>query len=251
MKRRVAGIAGAGLATAAGIAVAVNSAPSLVALSSIGRYLAPSLAGVGERGHVALTFDDGPDPASTPEFLAALGELGWSATFFVLGEMVRRAPGLAAELVAEGHEVGVHGDRHRSLLRLTPRAARDDIARARDAIVDATGVAPLWYRPPYGTLSLSGLLAARDLGMRTVLWTAWGLDWRREATPESVTRDVLGGFVDGGTVLLHDSDCTSAHECWLATLGALPALASALYGRSLRVGPVGEHGIPRPRPAAA
>lgn len=243
MKPRAVGIAGAGLATAAGLAVAVNSAPSLVALSTIGRYLAPSLAGVGAPGHVALTFDDGPDPASTPEFLAALDDLGWRATFFGLGEMVRRAPELAAEIVAEGHELGVHGDRHRSLLRLTPGAARDDIARARDTVIAATGVAPVWYRPPYGTLSLSGLRAARLLGMRTVLWTAWGRDWRHEATPESVTDDVLTGFVDGGTVLLHDSDCTSAPGSWVAALGALPRLAKVLADLGLVVGPLGDHGL--------
>ena len=61
-----------------------------------------------------------------------------------------------------------------------------------------------------------------------MLWTAWGRDWRADATPESVVGDVLDGYVDGGTVLLHDSDCTSAPECWHATLGALPALASEL-----------------------
>ena len=131
-------------------------------------------------------FDDGPDPSSTPEFLGALDTLGWRATFFMLGEMARRAPGLAAEVVAAGHEVGVHGDTHRSQLRLSPRVVADDIARARDAVADASGVMPVWFRPPYGTLSLGGVRGARRAGLRTVLWTAWGRDWREAATPESV-----------------------------------------------------------------
>jgi peptidoglycan/xylan/chitin deacetylase (PgdA/CDA1 family) len=202
-------------------------------------------------GHVALTFDDGPDDASTPKFLDALDALGLHATFFMLGDMARRSPGLAADVVAAGHEVGVHGDRHRTQLRLSPRTITDDIARARDSVADATGVRPLWFRPPYGTLSWAGMRAARRAGLRTVLWTAWGRDWRAEATPESVIADVLDGYVDGGTVLLHDSDCVSSPQCWQSTLAALPALVAELDARSLRVGPVGEHGLPRPDPVAA
>ena len=234
-------IAGLGALAVAG--VAVHSAPSLIALSAVGRRISPDWAGVGTRGHVALTFDDGPDPASTPAFLDVLSELNLRATFFMLGSMARRAPELAADVAAAGHEVGVHGDLHRSQLRLSPRAVADDVARARDAVADATGVEPIWFRPPYGTLSLGGVRAARMAGLRPVLWTAWGRDWRAEATAESVVADVLGGYVDGGTVLLHDSDCTSAPDCWHAALGALPRLTDALHARSLRVGPLSEHGI--------
>jgi peptidoglycan-N-acetylglucosamine deacetylase len=229
---------GIGLGVGVAGIVAVNSAPSLIALSSIGRHLAPSLAGVGTPGHVALTFDDGPDPSSTPQFLEALDELGWTATFFMLGEM-------AAEVAAAGHEVAVHGDRHRTLLRLGPKAVRDDIVAARDVVASASGVAPRWYRPPFGTLSLGGLLAARSLGLDVVLWTSWGRDWRAEATGESVAEDVLDGYVDGGTVLLHDSDCTSASESWRSTLDALPLLAKGFADRGLTVGPLAAH-----RPAA-
>lgn len=251
MRWRPAAVVGAGVGIAGAVAIAANSAPSLIALSWLGRHVSPGLAGVGIPGHVALTFDDGPDPSSTPAFLEALDTLGVHATFFMLGDMARRAPGLAAEVAAAGHEVAVHGDRHRSQLRLSPGVVTDDIARARDAVHHATGVEPMWFRPPYGTLSLAGLRGAHRAGLKTVLWTAWGRDWRAEATPESVVGDVLDGYVDGGTVLLHDSDCTSAPKCWRATLDALPSLAAELDARSLRVGPVGEHGIARPDRAAA
>ena len=126
-----------------------------------------------------------------------------------------------------------------------------EAARRKPQVADATGVAPVWFRPPYGTLSLGGVRAARRAGLRTVLWTAWGRDWRAEATPDSVVEDVLHGYVDGGTVLLHDSDCTSAPDCWHSALHALPALAEELRGRSLRVGPLGEHGISQPEHRAA
>ena len=240
--RRSARVA-AGLGVAALGAVAANSAPSVIALSRVGRHVAPGLAGVGTPGHVAITFDDGPDPASTPAFLDVLDTLGWRATFFMLGSMVEAAPGLAAEVAAAGHEIGVHGFDHRTHLRLGPRSTRDQIARGRDAIVQATGVVPQWFRPPYGTLSVSALIAARRMGLRTVLWTAWGRDWREDATGASVVDDVLAGFVDGGTVLLHDSDCTSSPESWRATLEALPRLAKRFADAGLAVGPAGEHGL--------
>jgi peptidoglycan/xylan/chitin deacetylase (PgdA/CDA1 family) len=212
-------------------------------VSPIGVRLTPNLVGVGRRGHVALTFDDGPDPVSTPEFLRVLDALGWHATFFMLGSMVRASPGLVADVVAAGHEVGVHGDVHGNMLRRTPRVAAADIARAYDVIADAAGVAPRWFRPPFGILSTGALRGARRLGLTTVLWTTWGRDWRREATPESVVADVTRRYLDGGTVLLHDSDCTSYPGSWRSALGALPRLADDFAARGLAVGPVGEHGL--------
>jgi peptidoglycan/xylan/chitin deacetylase (PgdA/CDA1 family) len=221
----------------------VHTVPSTLAFSPIGQLVSPALAGVGAKGHVALTFDDGPDPVSTPEILRVLDGLGWHATFFMLVEMVRKAPSVAADVVAAGHEVGVHADVHRSQKRMRPRAIRDDVVRARAEVADATGVEPRWYRPPHGALTFEGRSTARRLGMRAVLWTTWGRDWRAEATPESVRADVFAGRVDGGTVLLHDSDCTSDPWAWRSTVGGLPLLAAGFAERGLTVGPVGEHGL--------
>jgi hypothetical protein len=79
--------------------------------------------------------------------------------------------------------------------------------------------------------------------MTTVLWTTWGRDWRREATPASVVADVTRRYVDGGTVLLHDSDCTSYPGSWRSALGALPRLADEFAARGLAVGTIGTHGV--------
>jgi peptidoglycan/xylan/chitin deacetylase (PgdA/CDA1 family) len=219
----------------------VHTVPSTLAFSPVGQKVSPRLAGVGRPGHVALTFDDGPDPVSTPPILDVLERIGWRGTFFMLGDMVRAAPDVAREVVARGHEVGVHADVHRSQKRMRPREIRDDVVRARATVADATGVEPVWYRPPHGALTFEGRLTARKLGMQAVLWTTWGRDWRAEATPESVRDDVFAGRVDGGTVLLHDSDCTSDPECWRATIGGLPLLAEGFAERGLEVGPVGDH----------
>jgi peptidoglycan/xylan/chitin deacetylase (PgdA/CDA1 family) len=205
----------------------------------------PALVGRGQPDHVAVTFDDGPDPESTPAFLAELDRLGWRATFFMLGTMARRAPTLVAEVAAAGHEVAVHGDEHRNMLRRFPGAAADDVRRCRDTLAELTGTEPRWFRPPFGVLSFGALRGAKRAGLTTVLWTTWGRDWRKEATPDTVTADVLRRYVAGGTVLLHDSDCESYPLSWHSTLGALPKLADEFAARHLRVGPVGEHGIGR------
>src|ERR1700733_15633764 len=92
----------------AGLAVA-QAGPGLTGLAPVRRLLFPRLAGQGDPGHVALTFDDGPDPDSTPLFLAALAEWQVRATFFLLGSMVDQTPSLAGEIVAAGHEGGGDG----------------------------------------------------------------------------------------------------------------------------------------------
>ena len=235
-------VGAAGLA-GAGAAAVLHAAPALGGVSPIGVRFTPALVGVGRRGHVALTFDDGPDAASTPQFLDALAALGWHATFFMLGEMTRRDPGVARAVADSGHEIAVHGDVHGNMLRRTPSRARDDIRRAHETIADASGTVPQWFRPPFGISSYASLRAARELGMTTVLWTTWGRDWRREATPTSVVADVTRRYIDGGTVLLHDSDCTSYPGSWHSALGALPQLADEFAARGLEVGTVGAHGI--------
>jgi len=73
------------------------------------------------------------------------------------------------------------------------------------------------------------------------VWTAWGVDWARRATPESVARTVIRDLNGGGTVLLHDSDCTSTPDSWRRTLGALPMILDECERRGLEVGPLAAH----------
>jgi peptidoglycan/xylan/chitin deacetylase (PgdA/CDA1 family) len=160
--------------------------------------------------------------------LDALARLGMSATFFVLGSAARRHPALVGDIVAAGHEVGVHGDEHRYLIARPPTAAAADLRRARDTVAEITGAAPRWWRPPYGVLSGPALVAAAALGLEPVLWSAWGRDWRAEATPQSVVTDLTGRRLPGATLLLHDSDATSAPGSWQTTVAALPLLAARL-----------------------
>jgi peptidoglycan/xylan/chitin deacetylase (PgdA/CDA1 family) len=199
---------------------------------------------------VALTFDDGPDRSSTPAFLDLLRDEGIQATFFVLGRMLRMNPEIGSEIAAAGHEIAVHGWNHRPTPLSGPMTAYDDLARTTDLVSVVTGTRPRWYRPPYGVLSASALGAARRLDLTPVLWTTWGRDWRARATPGSVTTTVARDLRPGGTILLHDSDCTSAPGAWRTTLGALPAVIAAARARGLAVGPLREH-LTRPSPDTA
>jgi len=188
----------------------------------------------GGRG-VALTFDDGPHPQGTPAVLAELARYRARATFFLVGEQVRRNPALAAEIVAEGHAIALHCDRHRNLLRLTPWQVHDDLRRALVTIEETTDRSVSLYRPPYGVLNTAAVLYARRQGWRTLLWSQWGRDWEERATAESVTRLVTKRVGEGSVLLLHDADDYSSPGSWRATVGALPRVLEVLGERGLGV----------------
>ncbi|OHV39747.1 polysaccharide deacetylase [Parafrankia soli] len=217
--------------------------PSLATFRRLRTRVTPGLAGVGRPDHVALTFDDGPDPASTPRFLEVLDALEIRSTFFVLGGMLERAPGLAREMTEAGHELAVHGWDHRPMLLRGPASTYDQLARTRDLIAETTGRAPAYVRPPHGVLSAGVLAAARRLDLTPVLWTAWGRDWTATATPANVLATLAPDLRGGATVLLHDSDCTSAPGAWHSALGALPELAARCDDAGLCLGPLAEHGL--------
>jgi peptidoglycan/xylan/chitin deacetylase (PgdA/CDA1 family) len=211
-------------------------------------YLLPGLAGAWPAlrrplriedhtasGHgYALTFDDGPHAQGTPAVLETLARSEVRATFFLVGEQVRRNPGLAGEIVAAGHGVGLHCDRHRNLLRLAPWQVREDIARAEEAILNATGSPIELYRPPYGVANASALRVARRRGWRTLLWSQWGRDWEAKATQESIGALVTRGAAEGSVLLLHDADDYSAPGSWRRTVAALPGVLETLAERGLR-----------------
>jgi peptidoglycan-N-acetylglucosamine deacetylase len=219
----------------------------VLARAAMASYLLPGLAQVWPRlrdalgvehrtatgrGY-ALTFDDGPHAEGTPAILEVLEAAGVQATFFLVGEQLRRNPALGGEIVAAGHAVGLHCDRHRNLLRLAPSQVRADIDRAQATIEDLTGRTPELYRPPYGILNSSALRLARSRGWRTLLWSGWGRDWDARATPASIASLLTAGAGDGSVLLLHDADDYGAPGSWKRTVAALPQALGALADRGL------------------
>ena len=154
-------------------------------------------------GRVVLTFDDGPTPGETDLILPVLAERGATATFFILVNRARRAPGLLREVRDAGHEVALHGPDHRAL---TSFASREVGRRTRDArreLEDLAQVPVRWFRPPYGKQGLGAVVAVRRLGLTPVLWESGLYDWMDLPQETRIERG-LAETRPGSIVLMHD-----------------------------------------------
>lgn len=205
--------------------------PSLAAAYRIERR-------IESRDRVALTFDDGPHAEGTPAVLEELARRGVTATFFLVGEQVVQRPALTREIADAGHEIALHGYRHTLLLRRRVAAVAEDLDRAVDVIAAATGIVPVLYRPPYGVFSSGALAHVRTRGWRPLLWSTWGRDWERRATPQSIARRATSRLGPGDVVLLHDSDAYSSDDSWRRTAAALPSVLDAVAALGLEASSV-------------
>ena len=181
-----------------------------------------------------LTFDDGPHPEGTPAVLEVLARAGARATFFVIGEQVQRRPGLVAEIVAAGHVVALHGYRHRLQPRLSRRAgprrprARRGGDRGRDRRARRCGTVRRT-----GSTAPPGCGRRAQAGLRPLLWSRWGKDWRKFTTPRRIAARALPGVLPGDVILLHDADFYSARDSHRHTVEALELMTAELRRRKL------------------
>ena len=224
---------------AAGAAAGAHLLPSVLTIPAAHQRLAPHLSGRSTRPHIALTFDDGPDPVATPLFLDALAELDIRATFFVLGSLVQQHKEVAKRIAADGHELGIHCWVHTAHLLRAPWRIRADIARTQASLHQIA--VPRFWRPPNGIITGAGLHAASSLGLTPVLWTDDGQDWSARATADTITARATSGLKPGAVVLLHDSDITSAPGSWRRTLDALPRIVEHCRRLDWTIGPLREH----------
>ncbi|MGA8034508.1 MAG: polysaccharide deacetylase family protein [Candidatus Acidiferrales bacterium] len=164
-----------------------------------------TLTHTGDAGTMALTFDDGPNPAVTTALLDLLERYQAKGTFFVVGKHVRAFPRLTAEIVRRGHTIGNHTETHPRLNVCTPARTRDELDRCAEAIGEAANVKPRWMRPPYGYRSpwLDGIVRSR-FQSQVVMWSRMARDWAF-TDPEPVIQRLrrTGG---GDIVVLHDGD---------------------------------------------
>lgn len=137
---------------------------------------------------LAITFDDGPNPAITPKLLDLLDRYHARATFFVIGRFVRECPELVKETIARGHAVGNHTELHPNLFRLGPMKIRVELRLCHAAICHAIGAPPKWFRPPYGFRNPWVIPAARELGCQTVMWTVIPGDWKEKPLDWLISR---------------------------------------------------------------
>lgn len=165
--------------------------------------------------------------------LEILASASAKATFFMVGEQVERRPALAAEVLAAGHEIALHGYRHRLQLRLGSNAVAEDLDRGIEALAQATGRRPKLHRPPYGIYSHAGLAAARARGLEPLLWSRWGKDWRARASPERIALRAAFDVRRADVILLHDADFYSARDSHERTAEALGLILGQLRTRQL------------------
>ncbi|HEX5503410.1 MAG TPA: polysaccharide deacetylase family protein, partial [Thermomicrobiales bacterium] len=201
-------------------------------------YGRTAVRGRPDRRAVALTFDDGPAAPSTAQILDILHRFHAPATFFLVGENVARHPDLARRIVAEGHTVGNHTQRHRWRDALLDPRCRD-LDRAQRQIAAVTGVSPRFFRPPLGIHTPWQLRGARRRGMVPVQWSAEADDPHRPGAA-AIARRILDAATPGAIVLLHDGEGTRAAPDRSQTVAALPATIRGLRARGLAVVPLAD-----------
>ncbi len=175
------------------------------AVAPSAQLFGPTIRRTGDASTIALTFDDGPNPAVTPALLDLLDRHRTKATFFLIGAWVSQAPVLAKEIAARGHSVGNHTETHPALALRSAQRITNELDRCDEAIESATGTKPRWMRPPFGFRSplLDGIVRKRG-GAGVVMWSAWARDWKPQPAGPVIER--LRRARGGDIVLLHDGD---------------------------------------------
>jgi peptidoglycan-N-acetylglucosamine deacetylase len=202
----VSAYTGLGVIGAAALAVGGFQYASLWPTSQLfGRTL---VAGREPR-ELALTFDDGPNPAWTPQLLDILAQNQVRATFFMVGRFAQAERELARRVLAAGHLIGNHSWSHPNLARTAAAQVREELSRTSDALAQILGQPVCYFRPPYGARRPVVLRTAREIGMIPVLWNAMTTDWRERSADRIAQRleEMIGKNEHAGwatTIVLHD-----------------------------------------------
>jgi peptidoglycan/xylan/chitin deacetylase (PgdA/CDA1 family) len=180
---------------------------------------------------IALTYDDGPNPAATERLLEVLARHEVRATFFLIGSFVRQRPDLARAIAAAGHLIGNHSMTHPWLAWQSSARIRQELAGCNAALEDALGTPIRYFRPPHGARRPYVLRTARDLGLIPVQWNVTAYDWTPHP-PEKIAANVVRGITRNqqkhraSNVLLHDGGHTALGQPRLPTVEATNQLLS-------------------------
>jgi len=148
----------------------------------------PTLIAPRRPGEIALTFDDGPNPAWTPRLLELLARHDIKATFFLVGKFAAEEPVLTGDIAGGGHAVGNHSWTHPNLALISAARIREELERTRDALEQITGKPVKLFRPPWGARRPFVLRTARGLGMTPVMWNAMTTDWEERSAERIAER---------------------------------------------------------------
>ena len=195
-----------------------------------------SLFQTSHRRQLAITFDDGPNPAITPKLLDLLDRHNAKATFFLVGKYVRESPALVKEIAARGHLLGNHTETHPNLFFCGPKETRTELLRCSEAIQQAAWLEPRWFRPPFGLRSPWLGEIVQQQRMTTVMWTLIPGDWRVKppdwligrmkpiaAHAQNLSLKAIPGqaAAKGDVLCLHDGDYARPNADRAHTLAAL------------------------------
>jgi peptidoglycan/xylan/chitin deacetylase (PgdA/CDA1 family) len=193
-----------------------------------------------ERGEIAITIDDGPDPDITPAVLDLLDHCGAKATFFCIAEKAQRYPDLCRDIVKRGHAVENHSMYHQYHLPfLLLGGWLTELNAAQDALTKVTSIRPRFFRPPVGLRNplLDPVLSR--LGLQLASWTRRGFD-TIERNPQVVLAKLLKDLKAGDILLLHDSNAARTKEDVPVILEVLPPLLAAIAAANLQAVTLGE-----------
>ena len=147
---------------------------------------------------IYLTFDDGPMPEVTPQVLDILDEYGWKATFFCVGDNVRKYPEVYQEVLRRGHRVGNHSFNH---IRGYRYSVEDYVANVQKA---SAYIESRLFRPPHGRITFSQIKALKE-DYDIVMWDVITYDYDKKKKPEQIMRTVRNYLRKGSIVVFHDS----------------------------------------------
>ena len=158
---------------------------------------------------ISLTFDDGPVPGITDWVLEELEKRGLKATFFMVGDNVRKHPALAQSVLAAGHQLGNHTYHHLSGWKTSTQTYLNDVASCDAILADTVGEMPRFFRPPYGWMSpgqAKGLVPSKKI----VMWSLLSYDFDPVLSSEILIRECTSRTVPGTIVVFHDQQKTKA-----------------------------------------
>ena len=205
-------------------------------------------AAAAARREIAITIDDGPDPEVTPLVLDLLDRHGARATFFCIAERARAHAALCREIVARGHSVQNHSDRHaHNFSLLGPKAIARELATAQDTVADVTGELPRFFRAPAGLRNPFLAPVLQRLDLQLVSWTRRGFDTVRR-DPQAVLARLARRLAAGDILLAHDGHAARTHDGVPLVVAVLPALLASV--RALELVPVTLPAAARVEPAA-
>ena len=176
--------------------------------------------------YIAMTFDDGPNPETTPRLLDILKQRNIKATFFMIGQNAERNPEIVKRILADGHEIGNHSWTHPQLAKLSDERVTDEITKTQNAIKNASGYTPQLLRPPYGSITpRQKEWIENQFGLSVILWSVDPFDWKRPGV-SVIEQRILAGAKPGAIVLSHD-----IHK---QTVDSMPATLDALAAKGYK-----------------